>query len=54
MPTLPVSKKKDLLDSEITDKYSDFSPVLVIEIDTKATLEDLTHPEEYYTQSEMV
>jgi Uma2 family endonuclease len=41
-------KKEDLLESEITDKYSDFPPVLVIEIDTKAALENLTHPEEYY------
>lgn len=43
-----VFRKKTLLRKGIKDKYSDIPPLLVVEIDTKAALEDFTHPEQYY------
>ncbi len=45
---IAVFEKKHLLEAGITDRYSDFPPVLVIEIDSKAAMEDFAHPEEYY------
>lgn len=45
---MAVFRKKDLLRKGIKDKYSEIPPLLIIEIDTKAALEDFTHPEEYY------
>lgn len=45
---IAVFSKKDLLRSGIQDKYAAFPPKLVIEIDTKAALKDLPHPEQYF------
>ncbi len=45
---IAVFRKKDLLKAPISDKYANFPPLLVIEIDTKAALEDLSYPEQYY------
>lgn len=45
---IAVFRKKDLLQVGIKDKYSEIPPLLAIEIDTKAALEDFTHPEQYY------
>lgn len=43
-----VFRKKDLLRSPITSKHASIPPLLVVEVDTKAALEDWPHPEEYY------
>lgn len=45
---IAVFKKKEILQSPITDKYASVPPILVVEVDTKAALEDWPHPEEYY------
>lgn len=45
---IAVFDKKALIEAGIQDKYANIPPKLVIEIDTKAALEDLPHPEQYY------
>lgn len=45
---IAVFRKRDLLRKGIKDKYSEIPPLLAIEIDTKASLEDFSHPEQYF------
>lgn len=45
---IAVFNKQKLLQAGIQDKYASIAPKLVIEIDTKAALQDLPHPEQYY------
>ena len=45
---IAVFLKKELLASHIKNNYASIPPVLVIEVDTKAALQDIPHPEQYY------
>lgn len=45
---IAVFRKKELLQTDLPDAYADLPPILVIEVDTKAALEHLIHPEEYH------
>lgn len=45
---IAVFEKSKLLETGLPNKYADIPPVLVIEIDTKAELEDFSHPEAYF------
>ena len=43
-----IAKSEDIEAVEITDKYLNFPPEIVIEIDTKAALDEIENPLNYY------